>query len=269
MALQVGAMLMNPLQAGAYQFSLPYLCSTPSYAHIYTANHPVSTVDIELHIGRHDDLLVGKEATIIAFSTHTDPNHVAPVFSMVRNLWLKNHHWEIPADKIRLIEVHPKSHDQNDWHELVMNWDHTTQSYCDPIWKSVQGKAWYYQLYQEKVNSYAWDAYQQFSTLTQHHPIILSQLLEQLLQRSITPFWLLKALRSTEIYLRTEKIPLQAIEVVLTSLKRLTGIESNPQNYLPEVSSILISEIHKLPTIISSEHYAQTSHHPITTSTAT
>lgn len=260
---------MNPLQTGAYQFSLPYLCSTPSHTHIFTANHPVSTVDIELHIGRHDDLLDGKQATIIAFSTHADPNHVAPMFSMVRNLWMKNHHWEIAPDQIRLIEVHPKSHDLNDWHELVMNWDQVTQSYCDPIWRSVQEKAWYYQIYQEKVNSYAWDAYQQFATLRKHHPIVLSQLLEQLLQKSITPFWLLKALRSTEIYLRTEKIPLEAIEVVLTSLKRLTGIKSDFQNYLPEVSSILISEIQKLPTIISPEHYIRTHHRTITTSTAT
>lgn len=257
---------MNPLQAGAYQFSLPYLCSTPSHTQIYTANHPVSTVDIELHIGRRDDLLDGKQATIIAFLTQADPNHVAPMFSMVRNLWMKNHHWEIPADQIRLIEVHPKSHDRNDWHELVMTWDPITQSYCDPIWRSVPDKAWYYHLYQEKVNSYAWDAYQQFATLRESHPIVLSQLLEQLLQKSITPFWLLKALRSTEIYLRTEKIPLQAIEVVLTSLKRLTGIENNFQNYLPEVSTILISEIHKLPTIISPEHYVRTHHHAITSS---
>ncbi|MDQ0418418.1 hypothetical protein J2Z48_002610 [Croceifilum oryzae] len=249
---------MKPLQAGAYQFSLPYL-STPSYTKMLAANHPVSTVDIELHIGRHDDLQIGKEATIIAFSSYADPNHIAPMFSMVRNLWLTKHRWEIPTDKIRLIEVHTKSHDPNDWHELEMSWDNTTHRYHDPIWKSIQRTAWYYQQYQEKINSYAWDAYQTFSDMGKHRPIVLSQLWEQWLHKSNTPFWLLKVLRSADIYLRTEKIPLQATEVVLTSLKHLTGVslEDTDQNYLPEVTTLLITEIHKLPTIISPEDYQQ------------
>ncbi|TCP65332.1 hypothetical protein [Baia soyae] len=254
---------MKPLQAGAYQFSLPYL-STPSYTKVHAANHPVSTVDVELHVGRHDDLLVGKEATIIAFSSHADPNHVAPMFSMVRNLWLTKPHWKIPTDRIRLIEVHTKSHDQNDWHELEMNWDYTTHRYHDPIWKSIQETAWYYQQYQEKINSYAWDAYQTFSDMGEHRPIVLSQLWEQWLHKSNTPFWLLKVLRSADIYIRTEKIPLPVTEVVLTSLKHLTGmsLRDSNQNYLPEVTTLLITEIHKLPTIISPEDYQQV--HPIT-----
>lgn len=244
---------MKGLSSGVYQFSLPYIA--PTSTHLSPANHPVSTVDIELHIGRKEDLSDGILASILSFSTHADPNHIETIFSLVWKLWISNQKYEIPPEKVRLIEVHTKSRNLNDWHEIQMNWDHQMQHYQQPIWRSIHPDSWFYKLYQEKIHSYAWSAIEHLQSIPSTTSKSSIYTIETLIYKQDTPFWLLKVLKSTDIYLQTEHIPIKPIRAIKNSLKRLVHLEFNSVAYLPEITNLLVSEIHKLPTVISPDHY--------------
>jgi hypothetical protein len=253
---------MEKVFPGIYQFSLPYLIDQ----RLIDSNgyHLVRTVDVEIHVGRKEDLGDGKLATVIALSTVGFSNYVEEIFTKIRRLFFHEIFQTktgtelfLSDDRIRLIEVHAKTQDIYDWQEVQMEWDFKRECYCHPVWKTVSPDTWYYQEYQKKIRSFARQGLQYF------HGIDLSsfssewdQTILSLLQLGTqTPLWLSKAIHQAQTYLLEHQLPTHPLLAVINSLKKLAGAEINTLSYVPEVTAILIEEIHKCrqPQCVSSD----------------
>ncbi|WP_028778757.1 hypothetical protein [Shimazuella kribbensis] len=145
--------------AGVHQFEGFYLTNIK---HRYEDGYvPLKPVMNEVHIGRKEDIEVGKTITIISFAKKIAfANFVEQVFENVRrSLFPYILPFDIPEEHIRLVRVFPEAHKLEGWGEIEMNWDKDRMRYLDPDFSPhIEENAWYFQAYQKKVKHYANEA---------------------------------------------------------------------------------------------------------------
>lgn len=262
---------MQKLFPGIYQFSVPYL----TYHRMVKENgyHRVKEVDVEIHVGRKEDLADGKIATVIAYSTSSFSNYVQEVFSNIRRMFFPNifpiFHSDIPAfqeKQIRYVEVHAKSQDLNDWHELEMHWDSKTAQFKHPVWNAISPQAWYFQDYQQKIVHFAQQGLNCFQDINMQSAYNGEasweiQTVTQLSEDS--PAWLLQVLHEATQYVKINELAQDPYHILANSLKKLIGLEINRLSYTPVITTAIVSQIHKIKSLNISHHYTD---QPVTAS---
>lgn len=262
---------MQNLRAGIYQFTIPYLSHT---LHISGDGfHQVRTVDVEIHVGRKEDLEDGKIATIITYSTDCYSDYVAEIFTNIRRLFFQYifpplQTRSFQEEQIRYVEVHAKSQDINDWNELELHWDEKKLVYTHPAWNSISHDAWYFQDYQSKIQYYAKSGLQFFEDEKDREGYHEEFTWERGPKRLSTnaPQWLLTALYEAESYVSQQQLHIDSYSLLANSLKKLAGLEINRLAYTPVVTKIVISQIHKLQKPNMKNHYIVPFHPSMITS---
>lgn len=253
---------MQKLLPGIYQCTVPYL--TYHRTAREDGYHRVRTVDVEIHVGRKEDLLDGKVATIIAYSTTSFSNYVQDVFRNIRRLFFRSifpSNENIPnflENHIRYLEVHAKSQDLNDWHELEMHWDTKNELYTHPVWNSISSDAWYFQQYQQKIRYFAEQGLQYFEGINpKHHLEDEDWTMERFRLCETSPSWLLLILQETKNYVQEHELGIDPCALVANSLKKLAGFEINRLLYTPIITTFVVDQIHKLKTPEIAHNYVK------------
>ncbi|WP_044641147.1 hypothetical protein [Risungbinella massiliensis] len=258
---------MQKLYPGIYQFSVPYL----TYHRMVEKDgyHRVKKVDVEIHVGRKEDVAEGKLATVIAYSTSSFSNYAQEVFSNIRRMFFPNifpmFQSNIPPfqeRQIRYVEVHAKSQDLNDWHELEMRWDPKTAQFKHPVWNAISPQAWYYQDYQQKILYFAQQGLKCFQDINMQGAYngeasweLQTETSTQLSEDS--PIWLLQALHEAKQYVKVNELAHDPYHILANSLKKLSGLEINRLSYTPVITTAIVSQIHKIKYNMNSHYIDQ------------
>ncbi|MBA4550594.1 hypothetical protein H1043_02255 [Thermoactinomyces vulgaris] len=99
--------------------------------------------DVEIHVGRSDDMKEGKLLTvIIKSSTLGVTNYIESIATQIRNNFFPKLFSQYQANKkylnedtIRWLEVNFETLNPNRWNEVVLEWDHRLEQYQSPTWK--------------------------------------------------------------------------------------------------------------------------------------
>lgn len=137
---------------GVYKFQIPYLL------HDLIANEnnemKVSSCEVEMHVGREDDLKQGTIATIIMTST-TEPmtNIIEYIATSIYHTMFRDIFYtylmekNLLIDRIRWVEKYDSSvvsfSSNSRCDDVTFQWDEKQQSYYNPSWYQPEEDAWY------------------------------------------------------------------------------------------------------------------------------
>jgi hypothetical protein len=242
--------------AGVYQFEGFYLTNIK---HRYEDGYvPLKPVMNEVHIGRKEDIEVGKMITIISFAKKVAfSNFVEQVFENVRrSLFPYILPFDIPEEHIRLVRVFPEAHELEGWGEIEMNWDKDRMRYLDPNFKpQVEDNAWYFQTYQKKVKHYASIAltyFQETEISKKYKADPYAEEAHNLTLSEETPGWLGRFVCRAKIESR-EYVKQLGVPCIISTLLYLAGKEDEMREdfdsdlielFLEEVTQLKYPDIH-------------------------
>lgn len=154
---------------GIYRFYWPYVSPNLQY---HDADHILFWYyDVEIHVGRSDDMKEGKLLTvIIKSSTLGVTNHIEYIATQIRNnffpdlfLQYQENKKHLNEDVIRWLEVNFETLNPDCWSEVTLEWDHRSEQYQKPEWKKIDPNAWYFVQYQSKFNDWLKAALESFN----------------------------------------------------------------------------------------------------------
>lgn len=137
--------------SGIYKFKIPYLKNDL----VPNENNEVKVFhcDIEMYVGREDDIQEGILATVIMTGIEAVTNNVEHIATSIYHTMFQNVFYthlmkqNQLVNKIRWIEKYEPGilsvYPNGDWREVKFEWDEKRKSYSNPSWYGSSEESWY------------------------------------------------------------------------------------------------------------------------------